>query len=302
MKKKQSIRQFLERENIAGFMCTLPFTIGFLMFTLIPVLTSLYYSFTDFDLLSKPVFVGVKNYKSLFFDNPTFYKSLGVTFYYTFTSVPLRLAFALFVALLLMKPSRAAAVYRAVYYLPSLIGSSVAVAVLWKRMFASNGVVNTLIGSLIGRPVDFTWFGHPQAALWTLILLAVWQFGSSMLIFLAALQQIPVTLYEAARIDGAGKVGQFFKITLPLLSPTIFFNLIMQTIGSFMMFTQGYIITNGKPLDSTLFYAVYMFRVSFDFYHFGYGAAMAWIMLLIIAAITFVIFKTSDRWVYSEGN
>ncbi|MEY8354391.1 sugar ABC transporter permease [Lachnospiraceae bacterium 54-53] len=300
MGKKQMIIQKLNQESTAGFLCTLPFTAGFLVFTLIPVIASLYYSFTDFDILSRPVFIGLDNYKNLFTEDKTFLKSLVVTIYYTLVSVPLKLLFALLVAVLLVRQSRPGAVYRAVYYLPSIIGSSVAVSVLWKRMFASDGVINAFF-SIFGILKDFSWLGNTKTAIWTLILLSVWQFGSSMLIFLAALKQIPSSLYEAARVDGAGKLSLFFKITLPMLTPTIFFNLVMQTITAFMAFTQCYIITGGKPLNSTLFYAVYMYQQSFDYYHFGYGSAMAWIMLILIAAVTLVIFKTSDRWVYKEG-
>lgn len=296
----RKLRQFLDRESVAGYLCTLPFTIGFFAFTLFPILASLYYSFTDFDILSSPQWVGFQNYIDLFLNDDTFWQSLGVTVYYTFVSVPLKLIFALFVAMILLRTSRMTAVYRAVYYLPSIIGSSVAVAVLWKRMFATDGIVNALLSQL-GFSADFAWLGNTDTAIWTLILLTVWQFGSSMLIFLASLKQIPISLYEAARVDGAGRVKQFFRITLPILTPTIFFNLIMQMITAFMAFTQCYIITNGKPLDSTLFYAVYMYRQSFDFYHFGYGAAMAWIMLLLMGTITFLLFKTSDKWVYKEG-
>ncbi|MDY5782860.1 MAG: sugar ABC transporter permease [Gemmiger sp.] len=299
-KPKTTLRQRLDRENVAGYLCTLPFSFGFFVFTLFPIAASLYYSFTDFDILSSPQWVGLKNYADLFLSDETFWTSLGVTLYYTLVSVPLKLLFALFVAMIFLRTSRMSAIYRAVYYLPSIIGSSVAVAVLWKRMFATDGIINAFL-SHFGFPEDFAWLGNTKTAIWTLILLTVWQFGSSMLIFLAALKQIPTTLYEAARVDGASSIKQFFKITLPLLTPTIFFNLIMQMITAFMAFTQCYIITNGKPLDSTLFYAVYMYRQSFDFYHFGYGAAMAWIMLIIIATVTFLIFKTSDRWVYKEG-
>ena len=300
MERKQTLRQRLNRENAAGFICTLPFTIGFLLFTLIPVVASLYYSLTDFDILSKPVFIGLGNYKKLFLEDETFLKSLGITVYYTLVSVPLKLLFALLVALLLVRQTKPGAFYRAVYYLPSIIGSSVAVSVLWKRMFATDGIINAILG-VFGFPADFSWLGNTRTAIWTLILLAVWQFGSSMLIFLAALKQIPSSLYEAAKVDGAGRFSLFFRITLPMLTPTIFFNLVMQTITAFMAFTQCYIITGGKPLNSTLFYAVYMYQQSFDYYHFGYGAAMAWIMLILIATVTLVIFKTSDRWVYREG-
>jgi len=176
----------------------------------------------------------------------------------------------------------------------------VAVAILWKRMFATDGVINHLL-SIMGIQTSFAWLGNKNTAIWTLIILAVWQFGSSMLIFLSSLKQIPVTLYEAARVDGANKFSQFFKITLPLLTPTIFFNLVMQMINGFLAFTQCFIITQGKPLNSTLFYTVYMYQQSFEFYNTGYGAALAWVMLGIIGLITAILFATKKFWVYTEG-
>ena len=191
--------------------------------------------------------------------------------------------------------------YRAAYYLPSIIGGSVAVAVLWKRMFAVDGTINSLL-QMVGVDSHRAWLGDTKTAIWVLILLTVWQFGSSMLVFLASLKQIPVDLYEAARVDGSGKISTFFRITLPLLTPTIFFNLVMQMINGFLAFTQSLIITQGKPMDTTLFYAVYMYQQSFQFNNAGYGAAMAWVMLLIIGLFTLVLFKTKKFWVYDAGD
>jgi len=295
-----SIRRWLNKEEVAGVICTLPFIIGFLFFMIIPMLISLYYSFCDYNILSPPVWAGFKNYIKMFTDDPTFFKSIGVTFYFALVSVPLRLIFALIVAMILLKTSKMSAFYRAAYYLPSIIGGSVAVSILWRRMFAIEGVFNTLLG-YIGLNKGFAWLGSPKTAIWTLIILAVWQFGSSMLIFLAALKQIPSTMYEAAKVDGANKWSQFWRITLPLLTPTIFFNLVMQMINGFLAFTQSYIITQGKPMNSTLFYTVYMYQQSFEFYNTGYGAALAWVMLLIIGLITLVLFSTKKFWVYDEG-
>ena len=299
-KKRESFRHFMNRESTAGFVFSLPFSIGFLMFMVVPMGLSLYYSFCDYNILAPPVFVGMKNYIKMFTDDPVFLKTIGVTFYFAFVSVPLRLVFALIVALILFKTTTATAFYRAAYYLPSIIGGSVAVAILWKRIFATDGVVNQLL-RIIGIKTSFPWLGNVNTAIWTLIILAVWQFGSSMLIFLSSLKQIPVTLYEAARVDGANRFSQFFKITLPLLTPTIFFNLVMQTINGFLAFTQCFIITQGKPLNSTLFYTVYMYQQSFEFYNTGYGAALAWIMLGIIGLITLILFATKKFWVYTEG-
>lgn len=296
MKHKQlTLKQWLNQESVAGIICSLPFIIGFLVFMIVPMLISLYYSFCDYDILSPAKFVGIKNYITMFQDG-VFYKSIAVTFQFALISVPLRLIFALMVAMILLKTTKMTAIYRAVYYLPSIIGGSVAVAILWKRMFAMDGIINGIL-----HIKGFSWLGDTRAAIWTLIILAVWQFGSSMLIFLSALKQIPSSLYEAANVDGASKWLQFWKITLPLLTPTIFFNLVMQMINGFLAFTQCYIITQGKPMNSTLFYTVYMYQQSFEFYNTGYGAALAWVMLFIIAIITLVLFATKKFWVYEEA-
>lgn len=298
-KSAERMRSYFNRESVAGVVFTLPFILGFLLFMIVPMGISLYYSFCDYNILSAPKFTGLKNYISMFKDE-TFYKAIGVTFYYALVSVPLRLIFALAVAMALLKNSKASGFYRAAYYLPSIIGGSVAVSILWKRMFAIDGVINKLL-SVFGLNEGIAWLGNTKTAIWTLIILAVWQFGSSMLIFLSSLKQIPASLYEAARVDGASAVRQFFQVTLPLLTPTIFFNLVMQMINGFLAFTQCYIITQGKPMNSTLFYTVYMYQQSFEYYNTGYGAALAWVMLGIVGMITLVLFATKRFWVYDGG-
>ena len=299
VKGKRSIRQILDSDHVSGYLFILPFIIGFLVFTVFPMLASLVLSFTEYDILSAPEFIGIENYKQLFLKDPLIYKTLYNTLFFTLASVPLKLMFALMVAMLLVKANRITSVYRAMYYLPSMVGGSVAIAVLWRRMFAGDGVVNALLRSL-GFPGDIYWLGNEKTAIWTLIILAVWQFGAPMLIFVAGLKQVPSSLYEAARVDGANRIHCFFKITLPMLSPTIFFNLVMQVIGALTAFTQCFIITNGKPLDSTLFYAVYLYRQSLTYGNMGYGSAMAWVMVAVIGVLTLIIFKTSDKWVYEE--
>ena len=293
------LKKAMNNERTAGIIFTMPFTIGFLLFMIVPMGISLYYSFCSYDILSPPVFTGLQNFKTMFADE-TFYKSIKVTFFFAFVSEPLRLLFALIVAMLLLKSTKMTGFYRAAYYLPSIIGGSVAVAILWKRMFATDGVINKLLQA-VGINCTMSWLGNTKTAIWVLIILAVWQFGSSMLIFLSSLKQIPQSLYEAANVDGANGISKFFRITLPLLTPTIFFNLVMQMINGFLAFTQSYIITQGKPMNSTLFYTVYMYQQSFEFYNTGYGAALAWVMLAMIGMITLFLFATKKFWVYEGG-
>ncbi|WP_124065588.1 sugar ABC transporter permease [Clostridium sp. E02] len=299
-RRKQSLVQILNTPKVAGYVFILPFIIGFLAFLAMPMILSLGFSFTRYNILKTPVFIGLENYMTMFTADAKFWKVFGVTMYYVLFSVPLRLIMALIVAMLLVKSTKLSGFYRAVYYLPSIIGSSVAVAILWKRMFASDGVINAIL-SVFGLPSDLAWLGRTDTAIWTLIILAIWQFGSSMLIFLSGLKQIPLNLYEAARVDGANGIQRFFKITLPMLTPTIFFNLINQLINGFMAFTQSYIITQGKPRNTTLFYTVYMYQNSFTYNKLGYGCALAWFMVLVVGLLTLVLFKTQKKWVYYEA-
>lgn len=293
------VKKFICKESVSGVIFTMPFIIGAVLFLFVPLGISLYYAFCDYNILSPAVFTGLDNFKNLFKDE-LFYRSLKVTLFYTVVSVPLKLIFALLVAMLFQKTTRAAGIYRGLYYLPSIIGGSVAVSVLWKRMFATDGTINQILHAL-GVQQTISWLGNTHTAIWTLILLTVWQFGSSMLIFLSSLKQIPRTYYEASTVDGAGKWKQFVKITLPLLTPTIFFNLVMQMINGLLAYTQCFIITQGKPLNSTLFYMVDMYNETFVYYKAGYGSAMAWVMILIVAIFTSVLFATKKKWVYDGG-
>lgn len=295
----KKLMEKLGSEEYAGYCFCFPFIFGFLMFLIIPMGISLYYAFCDYNILSAPVFTGFKNLGKIFSDK-TFFKTVEVTFFYACVSVPLKLAFALLVAMILLKNTKVTALYRIMYYLPSVIGGSVAVAILWKRMFAIDGVVNMVLRA-IGINSSKAWLGDVDSAIWVLILLTVWQFGSSMVIFLASLKQIPQSLYEAADVDGATGPHKFWTITLPLLTPTIFFNLVMQMINGFLAFTQCHIITQGKPMNSTLLYTVYMYQQSFEFRNTGLGAAMAWIMLGIIGLVTLFLFATKRFWVYEGG-
>ena len=287
------------REAFAGYLFMTPWLLGLFGFTLIPMLISLYYSFTDFDLLTPETWIGVSNYVKMFADKK-FVGSLVVTFKFVFIGVPLQLAFALLLAVLFKKERRGIRLYRAAYYLPSLFGSSIAVAILWRRIFNKMGMLNQVL-ALLGIQGQ-NWIASPGTALNTLIVLQVWQFGASMVIFLASLKQIPADYYEAATLDGAGKVRQFFSITLPLLTPMVFFNIVMQFISAFQSFTPAYIVSNGTggPLNSTMFYSLYLYIKGFGEFQMGYACAMAWVLLLIIAAFTGLIFGTSKKWVYYD--
>ncbi|PYI55598.1 carbohydrate ABC transporter permease [Paenibacillus flagellatus] len=294
--------KLLDNNHLVGYAFASPFVLGFLIFTLYPILSSFYYSFTDYNLFEAPRWIGLDNFEKMFLADDKYWKSVQVTLTYVCASVPFRLAFALAVALLLNKAIAGIGLYRSAYYLPSLIGGSVAVAIMWTQVFGDKGLLNSALG-LAGIHSDTSWIGNPSTALWTLIALSVWQFGSSMLIFLAGLKNIPVSYYEAANVDGAGAVRRFFRITLPLLSPIILFNLIMQTISAFMTFTPAYIISRGEggPLDNTLLYSLYLYRRAFQFYEMGYASAMAWVMLLLVGLIALVLFQTSKYWVHYEA-
>lgn len=281
-----------------------PWMIGILVLSLYPILHSLYLSFTDFNLFTPPQLIGLENYKALFSD-PRFIQACKVTCIYVFAGVPLQLAFALALAMVLNRGIHGLKYFRAIYYLPALLGGSVAISVLWRQVFGIQGIFNQFM-AILGLPENITstsWISNPNYALGTLIILRVWQFGSPMIIFIAGLKQIPPELYESASIDGASSFDKFFRITLPMLSPIILFNLIMQIISAFQSFTPAYIIggVTGGALDSLLFYTLYLYTVGFNYFKMGLASAMAWIMMLAIALVTFLIFKLSRNSVYYES-
>ena len=299
-KERSSFNAWLQKESTAGLVFSLPFIVGFLMFMAIPMGLSLYYSFCKYDIQTAPQWIGLDNYIRIFTKDTVFTKALGVTCYFALVGTPLKVIFALIVALILNHKSKAIGLYRAVYYLPSIIGGSVAVAILWRRIFESNGTLNAILSTIFPGMASYNWFSEGPA-IWVLIILTVWQFGSSMLIFLSSLKQIPQELYEAADVDGATKFHQFWTVTLPLLTPTIFFNLVQQTINSFLAFTQSKLITNGGPRDSTLFYTVYQYNKAFPAQgksQMGYASALAWIMLILVSIVTFLLFTSRKKWVY----
>jgi len=320
-RKVPDVVRFLRR-NAVAYMFLTPWLLGFLVLTLYPMAYSLWLGFTDYDF-TKPDsthWIGFGNYVRMFGQafglsaftapsgevvrvDPYYLKSLSVTFNYVLASVPLKLVFALAVAMLMNQKLRGVSVYRAVYYIPTLLGGSVAIAVLWRKLFEKNGLINGILAAL-GFANLPGWITDPRYALATLVLLTVWQFGSSMIIFLAGLKQIPQEYYEAASVDGANKLQQFAFITIPSLTPVILFNLVMQMISAFQTFTQAYIIGGGTGgvLNSTLFYSLYLYIQGWTYHEMGYASAMAWVLLLIIGALTALIFRTSDAWVsYGSG-
>lgn len=290
----------MKNQRLLGLAYLAPYVLGLLVFTAIPFLSSLYLSFTSYDLMNSPKWTALANYERLFTRDRTFIKSLNVTLLYVFITVPLKLAFALFIAAILNYRLKAINLFRTAFYVPSILGGSIAIAVLWRYLFSTEGLVNMALATVGFAPVD--WFGDPTNALFTITLLRCWQFGSAMVIFLAALQSIDKSLYEAAAIDGAGKVTSFVFITLPLLTPVIFFNLIMQMVQAFQEFNGPYIITQGGPLKSTYLLPLYIYEEAFKKFNMGYASAIAWVLFLIIMALTLLAFWSSKKWVYYAGD
>lgn len=298
-KKRRDLNTWLNSGNVAGYVFISPWLIGFFLLSFIPIVISLYLSFTNYNLIAAPKFIGLRNFERMLSD-VRLGKSINATLLYVFVSVPLKVGFALIVAFLMNHKMRGANFFRSAYYLPTLVGGGIPVALMWKQLFANEGVINGLLRK-IGLEGNISWLGNKSTAIWTLILLTVWQFGSSMLIFSAGLKQIPETYYEAGRLDGASSKDLFIHITLPSLSSIIFFNLIMQLISAFMAFTQAYVITNGGPLDSTMLYALYVYRKAMDYFDMGYACALSWVLMIIVSLITLVIFRSSSSWVYYES-
>ncbi len=283
-----------------GYAYVAPYVIGLLLFTGFPFVASFYLSFTDYDLLSTPKWTGLDNYEKLFTRDRTFNRSLSVTLLYVFMTVPIKLVFALFIAVILNYRLKAINLFRTAYYVPSILGGSIAIAVLWRYIFAQSGLVNMILAIFGVEPIN--WFGDPTNALFTITLLRAWQFGSAMVIFLAALQSVDKSLYEAASIDGANQWHIFRYITLPLITPVIFFNLIMQTVQAFQEFNGPYIITEGGPLKSTYLLPLYIYDKAFKSFDMGYASAIAWVLFAIIMVLTLVAFWSSKKWVYYAGD
>lgn len=292
--------RIMNKRSYAGIVYILPWLFGFLAFELYPLLASLYYSFTNFNMLSTPKFIGLKNYIDIFTSDMNFMSSVKATLLYVLAVVPGKLIIALLIALLLDTKLRFINFYRTVYYLPSILGGSVAISILWRFLFMKEGTINLLLG-MIGIP-PIGWLSNPDISIFTLGGLQIWQFGSPMVLFLAALKQVPKELYECAKVEGASRIHNFFHITLPFLTPIILFNLVMQTNNAFQEFTAAFIVTNGGPMYSTYLYAMKLYEEAFKFYKMGYASALSWLLFTVMFAYTFILFKTSKLWVfYGDG-
>lgn len=289
------------RRDRAAYVFLSPWIIGACLLTVGPMLASLYLSFTDYDLFDAPKWVGLANYRRMFTGDDRYWHAVTTTLEYVAVSVPLKLGLALAVAMLLNKERRGTGFYRSAFYAPSLLGASVSVALVWRAMYGEHGVVGRVLGAFglhTGSMVD-----QPRYALLTVIALAVWQFGAPMVIFLAGLKQVPRDLYEAAELDGAGPVRRFFSVTLPMLSPVLLFNLVLETIHAFQSFTAAFVISSGRggPSDSTLLYTLYLYQRGFNDFRMGYASAMAWVLLLAVALITALLFASAGKWVFYAG-
>lgn len=282
------------KENI-GFFFILPWLIGFLVFKLYPFGSSLFYSFTDYNLFDGISQYGLMNYIEIF-NSKKIMKAFEVTFKYAFLTVPLKLVAALFIAYILNFKIKGVNIFRTAYYIPSILGGSIAIAVLWKALFRDEGLINTLL-SYFGVQGP-NWLSDPNYALFIICLLRIWQFGSAMVVFLAALKGVSQDLYEAASIDGAGKSRQFFSITVPLITPVIFYNLVTQLCQAFQEFNGPYVITKGGPRNSTTLISLLVYNNAFKSYEMGMASAMAWLMFIIVMVLTVIAFISQKHWVY----
>jgi multiple sugar transport system permease protein len=297
--KPKNVATLARREARTAYLFITPWIIGFLVFTLGPMVASLIFSITDYSIVKSPSFVGFANFIELFTGDYRFWHSLRVTLKYAIFAIPMGLIIGLLLALLLNTKVPGISVWRTLYYTPSVV-SGVAVAILWAYLFNPQyGLINWML-SLVGIKGP-GWLNSPDWALWALIIMSLWGVGGGMIIYLAGLQGIPTALYEAAEVDGAGKIRQFFAITLPLITPVLFYNLVTGIIATFQIFTQVYVMTAGGPVESTLFYNLYLYNNAFRYQRMGYASALAWMLFLIVLVLTLVVFRSSAMWVYYEG-
>lgn len=279
-----------------GYLFILPWIIGLIWFQLYPFLNSFYLSFTDKSVSDSVTMIGLTNYIRIFTVDPDFTAVVKATIIYTLIASPGKVLFALAIAMILNADIKGINLFRTVYYLPSIFGGSIAISVIWRFLFENAGYVNMLLQACGVRAVK--WFGNTHLAPFTIALVAIWQFGSSMVLFLAALKNVPKELYDAARVDGGGKAAVFFSVTLPMISPILLFNLVMQTINSFQEFTTPFVLTQGGPNKATLLFGMKLYREAFQYFNMGYASAYSWILFAMLIAVTLLIFATSKHWVF----
>lgn len=288
------------RENVWGTLFCLPCILGFLFFALLPMITSLYYSFTDYNIISRCNFVGLDNYKNMFSGkDPYFYKALKVTIYYVALSVPTSIIFAFVVAMLLNTNVKGKGIFRTIFYLPSIV-PVVGMSAIWLWIFNSDFGLANMILKAVGLPTC-KWLSSEHTVIPTLVFTNLWTVGSTMVIFLAGMQDVPKQLLEAVEIDGGGLFAKLFHVTIPMMTPTIFYNVVMGFINGFQVFTQAYVITDGGPNNASLFYVFYLYREAFEFMRMGSACAIAWVLFVIIMILTVVLFRLQNKWVYYGG-
>ena len=303
IKAKKSGLTLEKREAHWAYVLISPWLIGFLVFTIGPMMASLYFSFTEYNIVTSPQWVGLDNYNKLLFEDPLFWHSLQRTLYFASLALPLGLIFGFVIALLLNQDIPGVNLWRTIYFLPSVI-AGVAVALLWTRIFNPRiGILNPFLQNYLGVDNPPGWLTDPDWAIPALVIMSLWGVGGSMIIYLAGLQGIPTTLYEASKIDGANSWQRFRNVTLPLMTPVIFYNLVIGLIGAFQYFTEVYVATSGEggPARSTLVYNLYLYQSAFKFFEMGYASALAWVLLIIILAVTALVFRSSPMWVFYEG-
>jgi multiple sugar transport system permease protein len=303
MKRSTRTLSIQKREALWAYVFIAPWIVGFLIFTIGPMLASLYYSFTDYDIISAPVWKGLANYQKLLFNDPLFWHSLKVTIKFAAMALPLNLVIGFLIAVLLNQKVPGVNIWRTLYFLPSVI-AGVAVALLWVRIFnARIGLINPILQEYFGVQNPPGWLQDPNWAVPALVIMSLWSVGGSMIIYLAGLQGVPTTLYEAAKIDGANTAQRFWNITIPMMTPVIFYNLVLGLIGAFNYFTEVYVATSGDggPVRSTLFYNLYLYQNAFRFFEMGYASAMAWVLFVIVLIVTLLVFRSSPLWVFYEG-
>jgi multiple sugar transport system permease protein len=308
-----SLRQ---RESLLGYLYILPWVVGFIVLTIGPMIASLYFSFTDYNIISPPVWNNFANYRKIFdglpqfiasgdttvLGDPLFWQSIKVTVKFAALSLPLGLVFSFFIAVLLNQKIRGVNIWRTIYFLPSVL-AGVAVTLLWVRIFNPRvGILNPFLENVLGIEGP-GWFTDPNWAVPGLVIMGLWSAGGSMIIYLAGLQGVPTDLYDAAKVDGAGVVQRFLHVTLPQMTPVIFYNLVLGMIGSFQYFTEAYVASGGSggPARATLFYNLYLYQNAFKFFEMGYASTMAWILFIVILILTALVFRSSELWVFYEG-